>query len=107
MKSLANSFIEEAQKIILGNVPLNDYAVFIFGSRAGKEFYSNSDLDIGVLGEKSLPVDTLYKIKRLLYDSTIPYKIDLVDFNNVSDEFKRIAMQKIQVWNQPQHLSIN
>ena len=107
MDSLLNPFIAEAQKIILAHIPLNEYSVFVFGSRAGNELKAYSDLDIGVLGEMSLPVDTLYKIKSLLNDSTIPYKVDLIDFRNVSDEFKRIAMKKIQVWNHPRHLSIN
>ena len=102
-----NPFIAEAQKIILAHIPLNEYSVFVFGSRAGNELKAYSDLDIGVLGEMSLPVDTLNKIKNLLNDSTIPYKVDLIDFRNVSDEFKRIAMKKIQVWNHPRHLSIN
>jgi predicted nucleotidyltransferase len=105
--SILNPFIAEAQKIILAHIPLNEYSVFVYGSRAGDQFKAYSDLDIGVLGETSLPLDTLFKIKNLLRDSTIPYKVDLVDFKNVSGEFKRIAMKKIQVWNHPQHLTIN
>ena len=102
-----NPFIAEAQKNILTHIPLNEYSVFVFGSRAGNEFKAYSDLDIGVLGEKTLPVDTLFKIKSLPNDSTIPYKVDLIDFRNVSDEFKRNAMKKNHVWNHPQHLRIN
>ena len=105
--TIGNPFILEAQKIILENIPLDKYAVFVFGSRAGEECKSYSDLDVGILGEEKLSGTLLYRVRNLLEDSTIPYKVDLVDFNNVSNDFKKIALKKIKIWNHPKHLTIN
>jgi predicted nucleotidyltransferase len=107
MEVIKNPYVIEAQKIILANIPLDQYAVFVFGSRAGTTYKEYSDLDVGVYGTEKISQDILYKVRELLDASTIPYKVDIVDFNRVSNEFKEIALKKIQIWNRPEHLHVN
>ena len=40
-------------------------------------------------------------IKDELEDHPIPVDVDIVDFSTVSSEFKKIALKKIQLWNNP------
>lgn len=77
-------------------LPLTRLKVFYFGSRvtgAGSEY---SDIDVGLIGEKSVPYFILGKIKEELENLSILYKIDLVDFKNTSHDFAKLALSKTE-----------
>lgn len=81
----------------------DDYKTFIFGSRATGQLSraslrvrSFSDFDLGILGREKIPGHLLEKIREDLENSSIPYKIDVVDFNKVSPEFRSLALRKIK-----------
>lgn len=84
------------KKIISNFIDLNCYQLFVFGSRAEKESRKFSDFDIGILGEKPVPAKKLILIEEALEESDLPYCVDIVDFHNVSDKFKKIALAKIK-----------
>lgn len=69
---------------ILMNEPSLEEA-FIFGSRAKGNYKSGSDVDIALKGAQL----TLEKIIRLNYllneETTMPYKFDLVIYNNIQE----------------------
>ncbi len=67
---------------------------FIFGSRAISTASKFSDYDIGIEGEKIDP-ETYFSIIQEFEDSDFIYKVDLVDFNNVSESFMKIAKKHI------------
>lgn len=75
-------------------LPSEDYKLFIFGSRATGENRRFSDLDLGILGPKIMPSHVKVKIEEELENSRIPYKIDVVDFKKVSDEFRKLALRE-------------
>lgn len=74
----------------------DDYKTFIFGSRATGQLSPFSDLDLGILGREKIPGHLLEKIREDLENSSIPYKIDVVDFNKVSPEFRSLALRKVK-----------
>lgn len=45
------NYINIVKEIILKRVPLRDYSVFLFGSRAVGNHHQMSDIDVGVWGE--------------------------------------------------------
>lgn len=73
--------------------------VFLFGSRANGTFRRGSDFDIGI---KGLSKDEFLRVRdefSLFWeDSIVPYKLDLVNFDIVKDEFKEVALREIVVW---------
>lgn len=72
---------------------------FLFGSRAiGSEGFA-SDIDIGILPQEPLNKFIIPEIQEIIEESFIPYKVDLVDFYNVSEPFKQQALSKIILWN--------
>jgi len=71
------------------------YRVFIFGSRASEKHSKYSDYDIGIDGEKSLPSETKILIEEAMEESDLPYKVDIVDFSLVSDNFKKTALSSV------------
>lgn len=84
---------EDKIKQIVGNLlPEGKYNVFLFGSRVSGKNLKWSDYDIGVLGDKPLPLDKKAEIVEALEESDIPYLVEVVDFSRVSDKFKAIAL---------------
>jgi uncharacterized protein len=96
-------YISMIKEIIFSVIDKNEYKVFMFGSRATQKFKNYSDVDVGILGKKPLG-KLYYKIINLIEESVIPYKVDIVDFALVDEQFKNIALQEIEIWNDPEYL---
>ncbi|MFH1761732.1 MAG: nucleotidyltransferase domain-containing protein [bacterium] len=71
--------------------------MFLFGSRAAGTAKLKSDFDIGVMGDKKLPIDLFYKIEDMLDSIKTLYRLELIDFWNVSPAFKKQALKQIEV----------
>jgi predicted nucleotidyltransferase len=84
-------------RIIKAKLDLAHYKVFLFGSRTNGQAGERSDIDIGIDAESKIPAKMLERIKGAL--ETIPTlkKFDVVDFKDVSPEFKEVALQKTEV----------
>ena len=76
--------------------------VFLFGSRACGDYSSVSDYDIGICGEEPIPLSVRSMIKGDLEDNyPIPFNFDIVDFSKTTDDFNKIALDNIEIWNKP------
>ncbi len=99
---LNQKILQEIRHIIFRFLNPREYKVFIFGSRAlgsGRKF---SDIDIGIEGDQPMPSHMLMNIEEAFEESNIPYTVEVVDFSTVSDDFKKLALQKIKKLNQKQ-----
>lgn len=76
----------------------SNVGIFLFGSRSQNKNKTFSDFDIGIIDSIPIERPKMAKIREALEESTIPYKIDLVDFHSVSPTFKAIALESIQIW---------
>jgi len=76
---------------------LKGYQIFLFGSRVEGTAKPRSDFDIGIIGQQPLPLKTFYVIEDLFDEIETLYKIDWVDFNQVSSRFVDHALQHIEV----------
>ncbi|MFH1541379.1 MAG: nucleotidyltransferase domain-containing protein [Elusimicrobiota bacterium] len=67
---------------------------FIFGSSLVKEHFG--DFDLGVIGD----VDNkdLVELEEEFTNSTLPYSVDIINFNKVSDEFKKNIFNNKILW---------
>lgn len=68
--------------------------VFIFGSGLKKERFG--DIDLGLMGK--VKNNDVYKLKEEFEESTLPYSVDVVNFNKVSPEFKNNVMNNEVLW---------
>lgn len=95
--------IEKIKKQILDAVgkhlDLCEYRVFFFGSRVLGKGNEGSDVDIGIKGPQSIPLDIFSKIEEEIEEIRILYSIEIVDFSRVSEKFKKVAMQKVEYLN--------
>lgn len=72
--------------------------IILFGSRARGTNAERSDIDIAV--DSGIPLSHLAvdEIKSMLQASNIMYKIDVVDFNNVSENMRKLILHDGIVW---------
>ncbi|MCL4529242.1 MAG: nucleotidyltransferase domain-containing protein [Chloroflexi bacterium] len=67
-----------------------DCDVRVFGSRYANKAKKYSDLDIVLVGNDRLPVNRIAKIKETFEESILPYRVDILDWNVISPEFRKI-----------------
>ena len=77
--------------------------VWVFGSRVRHAATRASDLDLALEGESRLDNSTMTKLEYALEMSVLPYEVDVVDLNDISNGFRdiinaqRIALPILQV----------
>ncbi len=65
--------------------------VWVFGSRVNWTTKDSSDLDLALEGESQLSHKVLGTLKDAFEDSSLPYTVDVVDFDRIGDSFKQIV----------------
>ncbi len=83
--------------IVGRRLDLAKYRLFYFGSRVTNKGDDHSDIDIGIEGPAPVPAAILDGIREDLVNLPTIYKMDLVDFASVSEDFKKVALAKIEV----------
>ena len=63
--------------------------VYAFGSRTRKNHKKYSDLDLAIEFLKNSDKDLLFLIKDALENSSLPIKIDVINLDEINEEFKK------------------
>ena|SRR5260370_25885596 len=61
------------------------YKVVVFGSRVNGKARKYSDVDVALIGEHAVPLRTIALLADALDDSSLPYTVDIVDFDSAGD----------------------
>src|SRR3989338_7077001 len=92
--------VEKLKKEILETagryVDLRSHRIFFFGSRVTGNGDERSDIDVGIEGPEEISVEVMGRLREEIENIPTLYKIQLVDFKNVSDEFRKVAMQYVE-----------
>ena len=89
--------LKVVKEILHKNLP-SGVAVWVFGSRASWATSNSSDLDLALEGD--IDHDTILALEMAFEESSLPYTVDIIDLNQVSDGFRRIIeAQKIPLDN--------
>jgi predicted nucleotidyltransferase len=67
--------------------------VWAFGSRAKFTAKPYSDLDLVFLGGHPLTLNQMADLSNAFVDSDLPFKVDVVDWSTISQEFKNIILE--------------
>lgn len=100
-------YLEEARRIVLNFDEIKEYTVFLFGSRADGTAHRRSDIDIGILGKQALPAVLKFNIEENLEESNIPLRLEVVDFYNADQAFKKEALKNRIIWNLPKDIELD
>ena len=70
----------------------SDITIWVFGSRARGTAKQYSDLDIALEHNRKekIPSSLISELVNEFEESNLPYKVDILDMNNISDNFKQI-----------------
>lgn len=109
MIEASNKYVDIAKEIILSLVDKEKISVFLYGSRAANNARHDSDIDIGLWSSEKINSTLIREINDAIEESIVPYHIDITDFTKVSSKFKKIATEKIIIWNKGKdfNLSLN
>jgi predicted nucleotidyltransferase len=76
---------------------LKGYRIVLFGSRAAGTARPRSDFDVGIIGDTPVPLKTFFLIGESLDTVETLHRIDWVDLNRASENFKKEALKKTEV----------
>jgi predicted nucleotidyltransferase len=87
--TLEEKYLNIVTKILTESLEKDKLNLYIFGSRARGTTKKYADLDLAIdYSKQKLPFKALAKLSAAFEDSLLPYKVDIVDLNDISKEFK-------------------
>lgn len=84
--------IAQLQNIVWQHLNPGKTQAFIFGSQATDQAWRGSDIDLGIEGE--VTQNQLTKLREAIENSTIPHTVDVVNFNQMGQDFVAQAKNK-------------
>ena len=73
--------------------------VILFGSRARGDNLETSDMDVGIFPRKEMNKGKIALFRERIENSNIPYKVDVVDLSQASEEFASKVFKEGQlIW---------
>ena len=86
----------EVMRILDDTLPAG-IEIFAFGSRVhGRNLKRFSDLDLCLRSRERLPAALLSKLNTAFEDSALPIKVDLVDWEAISTEFRQAISSEME-----------
>lgn len=95
---IATRSLERVRTIVLDALKGSGAAVWLFGSWARGDTARHSDIDVAVDGRGRLPLGVLAAIRDRLEESSVPYRVDLVDLADVSETFRQRVQHEGVRW---------
>lgn len=82
----------EEQSIVLRilNEIVPDREVRAFGSRVTGKAKPFSDLDLAIIGDEPLSLETRARLEEAFSESNLPWKVDILDWLKVDTDFQNI-----------------
>ncbi len=90
---------EKILQIVGKYLDLSKYRVFFFGSRVTGKAREASDIDVGIEGKEPVSLRVLNGIREEIEELPVLYKIDVVDFAETNEKFKRVAKEHLELVN--------
>jgi uncharacterized protein len=85
----------QQEKIVLEILGKYDFDWKVFGSRVCGNPRADSDLDICLINaDKPVPLDLLGNLREQFMLSDLPFKVDLVDYQDLSAAFRELIDSK-------------
>ncbi len=95
MIDIDNLQLELIKRILSETIP--EYSVWAFGSRVNGRPQKFSDLDLALVSNEKIDWRIIERLKDAFSESDLPIMIDVVDFNSVSENFRKIIFENHSV----------
>ena len=93
-----NKYLEELKNLVLEILKDEKVKIILFGSRARGGNNITSDVDIGLMPYGKIGKNKIVLLKEKIEGLNIPYKVELVNFLEASEDFKKEAMKGAIIW---------
>ena len=91
-------YLEQLKKIFLSALKEKKIKVLLFGSRARGDAQPGSDIDIGILAQDPDDLNILPVLREQIEESTIPFKVDVINLNEASDHLRTQVLKEGILW---------
>lgn len=95
---MAHDYILEIKQTVTGFFKDDDVRIILFGSRARNDNCRTSDVDIGIISPGKVDIKKITLLREKIDNLNIPFKIEIVNFSEVSEDFKEEALKGSVVW---------
>ncbi|NLK63365.1 MAG: nucleotidyltransferase domain-containing protein [Fusobacteria bacterium] len=87
---------EEELKYIVDTINkyISNCEIRVFGSRIKGNSKKYSDIDLAIVTEKKIEWCIIGKIKDEFAESELPYRVDVLDWNGIDENFRKIIDKK-------------
>jgi predicted nucleotidyltransferase len=86
--AISEDSLNMVKNILSKTVP--NCEVRAFGSRVKGTNREYSDLDLAIIGEKKLGISALGDVQEAFMESTLPFRVDILDYNAISEKFQKV-----------------
>ena len=105
MIDLNPKHLKTIQYILAEYIP--EYEVRAFGSRVKWTAKDYSDLDLAIIGSKPLNLRQKRRLAEAFEESNLPIRIDLLDWQSISEGFKKVISERYEVIQKAQPVNQN
>ncbi len=92
-------YLDHIKDIVLDGLSGYAVTVYLFGSRARGPARRASDVDIAVEAHEPLPPRVLARLRDRLEESTVPYRVEILDLALAGDALRERVKRDGVVWN--------
>ena len=92
--------LREVRRIVQDHLRGREAKVYLYGSWATGKNRRASDIDVGILSKKRVPIETWWEIKEALDNSLVVYEVDLVDLSQTSPSFRKRVIREGVLWSE-------
>ena len=90
---MKNKYLSKLKNLTLALLKDEEIKIILFGSRARGDNNLTSDVDIGLLPYGRIDRKKITLLKEKIEGMNIPYKVEVVDLSETSEEFRKEAMK--------------
>ncbi len=98
IQTMQNKYLSKLKQVVIDFLQDENVKIILFGSRARRDNSIGSDVDIGIIPHGTINSKKLAVLRAKIDDLNIPYKVEIVNFQEVSSGFKKETMKEAVVW---------
>ena len=95
---MREEILEELRSIVFDVLEEENVRVYLFGSWARQEEKTSSDIDIAIEPISRLSLQKWVELSERLEESTIPYKIEVVNLDDANKELRLNVKREGVLW---------
>ena len=93
-----NKYLEKIMDCVMALLGEEEVSIGLFGSIVVGKARRGSDVDVAIIPHGGWKKWKLSLLRERLENLNVPYKVELVDFSEVSDRFRKHALENVVWW---------